>query len=103
VNDNQYNVGWFAFNQVKVPAGRCTRLLPAFRRLVASNTVPSLGLIRYSIRTGDPLAALPCLAVLRLILSLPKALYGANGFESNDIQEQETETSRSGYGNVNAC
>ena len=27
-------------------------------------------------------------------LSLPKTLYGANGFEINDIQEQETETSR---------
>ena len=27
-------------------------------------------------------------------LSLPKTLYGANAFEINDIQEQETETSR---------
>ena len=32
--------------------------------------------------------------VMSLNLSLPKTLYGAKVFEINDIQEQETETSR---------
>jgi len=36
-------------------------------------------------------------------LSLPKTLYGANAFEINDIQEQETWTSRVRPLQCNAC